>query len=232
MAAEGECGTLSPGSIGVTQSDSETQRGTVREFRRNRPECSPVGCRCRGHAGCDDCGLDRGQAGGAEGVVEWAIPAAAGCDRGAVSGARRRAEQATDAFQENYRIRAGGESVNSGLKRRTGMGRVRTRGSPRVRMAVMFRRAGRNMFRAPAAFRRRGIRDFAAFAGAFCRILSGLGRRQAPAFPSIHWPESDKLPFRGHSPRDGRRRSLPGTGGTYVSILGAKRRVLPQAGPF
>ena len=44
--------------------------------------------------------------------------------------AARRAEQATDAFGENYRIRAGGESVNSGLKRRAGMGRLRTRGSP------------------------------------------------------------------------------------------------------
>ena len=95
--------------------------------------------------------------------------------------ASRRAEQATNAFQENYRIRAGGESVNSGLKRKTGMGRVRTRGSPRVRMAVMFRCAGWNMFRALAAFRKRGIRAFAAFAAAFCRILSGLGRRQALA---------------------------------------------------
>ena len=38
--------------------------------------------------------------------------------------AARRAEQSTDAFKENYAIRAGGESVNSGLKRKTDMGRV------------------------------------------------------------------------------------------------------------
>ena len=81
--------------------------------------------------------------------------------------AARRAEQATEAFRENYAIRAGGESVHSGLKRRTGMGRVRTRGSPRVRMAVIFRCAGWNMFRALAALKKRGIRDFVAVAGAF-----------------------------------------------------------------
>lgn len=85
--------------------------------------------------------------------------------------AARRAEQATDAFREQYAIRAGGESVNSGLKRRMGMGRLRIRGSPRVRLAVMLRCAGWNLFRALAAFKKRGIRDFAAQAGAFCAGL-------------------------------------------------------------
>ncbi|MCK4276362.1 MAG: transposase, partial [Phycisphaerae bacterium] len=100
--------------------------------------------------------------------------------------AARRVEQRTEAFRKNYRIRAGGESVNSGLKRKTGMGRVRTRGSPRLRLAVLLRCAGWNLFRALAAFKKRGIRDFAASAGAFCRIcriLSGLDRRQARARP-------------------------------------------------
>ena len=36
--------------------------------------------------------------------------------------AARRAEQSTVAFAENYSIRGGGESVNTGLKRKTGMG--------------------------------------------------------------------------------------------------------------
>ena len=97
--------------------------------------------------------------------------------------AARRAEQATEAFKEHYRIRGGGESVNSGLKRKTGMGRVRTRGQPRVAMAVILRCAGWNLFRALAAFKKRGIRDFAAFAAAFCRIFRGLRRRQAPVRP-------------------------------------------------
>jgi hypothetical protein len=76
--------------------------------------------------------------------------------------AARRAEQATDAFRENYAIRGGGESVNSGLKRKTGMGRLRVRGSPRVRMAVLLRCAGWNLFRALAALKQRGIKDWAA----------------------------------------------------------------------
>ena len=44
--------------------------------------------------------------------------------------AARRAEQSTTAFAENYSIRGGGESVNSALKRMTGMGRLRVRGRP------------------------------------------------------------------------------------------------------
>jgi hypothetical protein len=95
--------------------------------------------------------------------------------------AGRRAEQATDAFRANYRIRAGGESVNSGLKRKTGMGRLRTRGSPRVRLGVLLRCAGWNLFRALAAFKKRGIGACAARAGVLCRILSPLPCREAPA---------------------------------------------------
>ena len=94
--------------------------------------------------------------------------------------AARRAEQATDAFKENYAIRAGGESVNSGLKRRTGMDRVRTRGQPRVRMAVLLRCAGWNVMRALAALKKRGIRDFAAAAAVFYGIVARFRRRQAP----------------------------------------------------
>ena len=95
--------------------------------------------------------------------------------------AARRAEQATDAFKENYSIRAGGESVNSGLKRRTGMGRVRTRGQPRVRMAVLFRCAGWNIMRAIAALKKRGIRDFEAATAVFCRVVLHFGPVQATA---------------------------------------------------
>lgn len=104
--------------------------------------------------------------------------------------AARRAEQATDAFKENYAIRAGGESVNSGLKRKTGMGRVRTRGSPRVRMAVLFRCAGWNVIRALAALKKRGIRDFEAAAASFRRIVLGLRGRQTAAKPLAIGPQS------------------------------------------
>ncbi len=81
--------------------------------------------------------------------------------------ASRRAEQTTGAFRENYAIRAGGESVNSGLKRRTGMGRLRTRGRPRVRMAVLLRCAGWNLFRALTAIKKRRKHAVAAAVGIF-----------------------------------------------------------------
>jgi hypothetical protein len=69
--------------------------------------------------------------------------------------AARRAEQATDEFAEHYAIRAGLESVNSALKRGTGLGRLRTRGLRRMRMGVLLRCAGWNMKRATAALRTR-----------------------------------------------------------------------------
>ena len=115
--------------------------------------------------------------------------------------AARRAEQATDAFRENYAIRGGGESVNSGLKRKTGMGRLRVRGSPRVRMAVLLRCAGWNLFRALAALKKRGNNDLAAVFAAcaliwtlVCRIMSPPNpfsrlRRQNVAL----WPETSVL---------------------------------------
>ena len=100
--------------------------------------------------------------------------------------AGRRAEQATEAFAENYAIRGGGESVNSGLKRRTGMARLRVRGSPRVRMAVLLRCAGWNLFRALAAMKKRGVRDFAAFFAAvspFGPLVTRLERRIEASMP-------------------------------------------------
>lgn len=84
--------------------------------------------------------------------------------------ASRRAEQATEAFRENYAIRGGGESVNAGLKRKTGMGRLRVRGSPRIRMAVLLRCAGWNLFRALAAMKQRGIAGFGAFLASWALI--------------------------------------------------------------
>jgi len=93
--------------------------------------------------------------------------------------ASRRAEQATDAFRENYAIRGGGESVNAGLKRKTGLGHLRVRGLPRVRMAVLLRCAGWNLFRALAAMKQRGIAGFAAFFAALAHLRSLVRRLKA-----------------------------------------------------
>jgi len=61
--------------------------------------------------------------------------------------ARRRQEQ-TDAFRDRYRRRAGIEGTHSGIKRRTGLGRVRVRGKARVFTEILLRLAGWNILRA------------------------------------------------------------------------------------
>lgn len=81
--------------------------------------------------------------------------------------AARRAEQSTRAFSENYAIRGGGESVNSGLKRKTGMGRLRVRGRPNMELGVLLRCAGWNLSRAVAALKKRGSNDLRGLQGLF-----------------------------------------------------------------
>jgi hypothetical protein len=62
--------------------------------------------------------------------------------------AARRREQETEVFRERYRRRSGIESTNSGLKRRTGLGRLRMRGRRRVFQAIYLKVAGGNILRA------------------------------------------------------------------------------------
>jgi len=64
--------------------------------------------------------------------------------------AARRREQETDVFRERYRRRGGIESTNGGLKRRTGLGRLRVRGRPRVFQAIYLKVTGWNILRAAA----------------------------------------------------------------------------------
>ncbi len=65
--------------------------------------------------------------------------------------AERRRHEATDAFRDAYRKRAGIEGTISGMKRRTGLGRLRVRGRPAVYTAIYLKVAGWNMLRAAAA---------------------------------------------------------------------------------
>jgi hypothetical protein len=62
--------------------------------------------------------------------------------------ATRRKEQATEVFTDRYKIRGGIEGTNSGLKRKTGLGRLRVRGRPAVYHAIYFKIAGWNIMRA------------------------------------------------------------------------------------
>ena len=92
--------------------------------------------------------------------------------------AARRTEQLTQAFSENYSIRGGGESVNSCLKRKTGMGRLRVRGRPNMELGVFLRCAGWNLSRAVAALKKRGVLDFRGLLGHLSELSSHFGSVQ------------------------------------------------------
>ena len=107
--------------------------------------------------------------------------------------ANRRREQATEAFKENYQIRAGIESTNSGLKRRLGLGRVRCRGRPRVFHKIVMKVCGWNILRAAATGTlRRRVADIMKKLGhgshlspfsAFSELLDSLKRPLSPHRP-------------------------------------------------
>ena len=71
--------------------------------------------------------------------------------------AARRKEQATEVFTDRYKIRGGIEGTNSGLKRKTGLGRLRVRGRPAVYHAIYFKIAGWNIMRASVCAKMREI---------------------------------------------------------------------------
>ena len=71
--------------------------------------------------------------------------------------AARRREQATEVFRERYRRRSGIESTNSALKRRTGLGRLRVRGQPRVFQAIYLKITGWNILRASVCAKMREL---------------------------------------------------------------------------
>jgi len=89
----------------------------------------------------------------------------------------RRREQSTDAFQEHYCRRAGIESTNGGLKRRTGMGRVRARGRPRVFYKILMKICGWNVLRAAATEKMRARVAKMMDVGAHLRHFSTFWRR-------------------------------------------------------
>jgi len=71
--------------------------------------------------------------------------------------AGRRREQDTEVFRERYKTRGGIEGTNSGLKRRTGLGRLRVRGRPAVFQAIYLKIAGWNILRASVCAKMREI---------------------------------------------------------------------------
>ncbi len=71
--------------------------------------------------------------------------------------AGRRREVATEVFRERYKTRGGIEGTNSGLKRRTGLGRLRVRGRPAVFHAIYLKIAGWNILRSSVCAKMREI---------------------------------------------------------------------------
>lgn len=77
----------------------------------------------------------------------------------------RRREEETDVFRERYRKRSGIEATNSILKRVTGLGRLRVRGSPSVFHSILLKVAGWNLLQAARALAMRQDRRIAAALG-------------------------------------------------------------------
>ena len=77
----------------------------------------------------------------------------------------RRREEETEVFRERYRKRSGIEATNSLLKRVTGLGRLRVRGSPGVFHSILLKVAGWNLLQAARALAMRQKRKIAVALG-------------------------------------------------------------------
>lgn len=111
--------------------------------------------------------------------------------------ASRRSEEATDVFRDRYKIRGGIEGTNSGLKRLTGLGRLRVRGGPRVFHAIYLKVAGWNILRASVSAKMREIvhqRATQAVLRAYCIHFPRLVGRHS----SIGGPVLTLKPLRGY----------------------------------
>lgn len=83
--------------------------------------------------------------------------------------AERRREQATDVYKERYTIRGGIEATNSGLKRRTGLGRLKVRGKTAVFHAIIMKVCGWNILRAAACAKmQEKVKELADLAHSLC----------------------------------------------------------------
>jgi len=91
--------------------------------------------------------------------------------------AGRRREENTDVFRERYRIRGGIEGTNSGLKRKTGLGRLRVRGRPRVFHSILLKITGWNILRASVCAKMREIVYERANMAVFQLVFAILRRR-------------------------------------------------------
>jgi hypothetical protein len=113
--------------------------------------------------------------------------------------AGRRREQDTEVFRQRYRRRSGIESTNSGLKRRTGLGRLRVRGRPRVFQALYLKITGWNIWRASVCAKMRELVHARAQTAAF-RLLAGLRTILHAGRNPVEGLETALAAFHGLSP--------------------------------
>jgi hypothetical protein len=87
---------------------------------------------------------------------------------------RRRRNQETEEFKKKYRKRSGIEATNSGLKRTTGLSRLRVRGKASVFHAMLLKVTGWNIMRAASnpKLLARLLKEFGGFAGLFSRFAA------------------------------------------------------------
>ncbi len=116
--------------------------------------------------------------------------------------AARRREQETDVFKQQYAMRSGIESTNSGLKNRLGLGQLRVRGRGSVFRVIWHKLAGWNVLRAAASTKLRAWvaeriartlkkSETAPFGTSFSALLRPTGHRRH-VFRRA-WPPSDTL---------------------------------------
>ena len=85
-------------------------------------------------------------------------------------------------FRERYRIRSGIEGTNSRLKRRTGLGHLRVRGSPAVFNSILLKITGWNILRVSVCAKMREIvyqRAVAAVLAVANTLIVGIFARPA-----------------------------------------------------
>jgi hypothetical protein len=89
---------------------------------------------------------------------------------------RRRRNQETEEFKKKYRKRSGIEATNSGLKRTTGLSRLRVRGKASVFNAMLLKIAGWNIMRSSTNSKllARLLKEFGGFGGLSCAICSAV----------------------------------------------------------
>jgi hypothetical protein len=113
--------------------------------------------------------------------------------------AARRREQDTEVFRQRYRRRSGIESTNSGLKRRTGLGRLRVRGRPRVFQALYLKITGWNILRASVCAKMRELVHARAQTAAF-RLSAWLRTIFHAGRNAVEGLETAMAVFHGLSP--------------------------------